>query len=362
MEWNLGVTMLKNPFWVKMILALMTLLMGIVAIGALTAPLRVLQLWPADNVFVSHLPIAGPVYSVLMVCILSMICLSLGTLLLPETPSIDTNLAELSGKVLNSEIQLKEVEKEVSQNLERIIGILKSHSEFSNTFAKTLELAGKNLIELTSPEQLRVAIGFLITENNKMRKETSNLQSDLTMSKLKVESLRQSLELAEETGLRDPLTALWNRRAFEDLLNSQIEQAESNNTPVSLILSDIDHFKKINDTFGHLVGDDVLRLVSNTIAQNVKGRDSVSRFGGEEFAIILPETSLENALVLALQIKDALAAQHWSMRQLKGSIGQVTASFGVAQFREGEKKVQLLERADQKLYQAKKAGRNCVMG
>jgi diguanylate cyclase len=133
-------------------------------------------------------------------------------------------------------------------------------------------------------------------------------------------------------------------------------------SPLSLILADIDNFKKINDQFGHLVGDEILKLVAGTLSHNVKGRDSVARFGGEEFAIILPETTALNALNIAQQIRQKLENQKWISRQHNKPIGIVTASFGVAQLEDGERKSIFLRRADSKLYQAKNAGRNRVAG
>ena len=347
---------------VRATLATIGFLCGAIATTVLTVPVGALQVLAEKLPGGYLMPVGGATQTILLSCILIMICTGLATLMIPDTQSINDSITELSGRVPHDERHLKELEKEISQTLDRILGTLKNHSEFTHAFADSLEVAGKNLIEITSPEQLRVAIGFLISENNKMHQETLNLQSDLTTSKLQVENLRRNLELAEESGMRDSLTSLWNRRAFDDLLDNQILQSELRRTPISLILSDIDHFKNINDTYGHLSGDDVLRLVASTIAANVKGKDTVSRFGGEEFAIILPDTSLENALIVALQIKESLATQQWLLPKQNTTIKKVTASFGVAELQQGELKIRLIERADQKLYLAKKSGRNCVMG
>ena len=266
----------------------------------------------------------------------------------------------LAEKITEPGAMVHGVEQEVLANLDRIITLLKSHSEVSRIYSASLENAGRNLIELTSPEQLRVAIGYLIAENNKMRKETNNLQSNLDESHQQIENLRENLEVAEETGMRDPLTSLWNRRAFDHMLELQIETAAKNNTPVCLILADVDHFKKVNDGFGHLIGDEILRLVASTISKNVKGRDFVARFGGEEFALILPQTALENALKLAVQIRHQLEIQKWFVSKRNQPVGTITASFGVAQLQLGESKEALTGRADSKLYEAKLAGRNRV--
>jgi diguanylate cyclase len=303
---------------------------------------------------------AGSQNLIVFGCIIGLTCLNLVTLMLPETSTIEDSMAQIAEKITEPGSMAPEVEREVSANLDRIIALLKSHSEASRIYSALLENAGRNLIELTSPEQLRVAIGYLITENNKMRKETTDLQSNLDESHQQIESLRENLEVAEETGMRDPLTLLWNRHAFDHMLELQVETAFKENTPTCLILADVDHFKKVNDSFGHLIGDEVVRLVANTISKNVKGRDFLARFGGEEFALILPQTSLENALKLALHIKHQLEIQKWFVSKRNEPVGTVTASFGVAQLQLGESKEAFISRADSKLYEAKLAGRNRV--
>lgn len=303
---------------------------------------------------------AGSPNLIIFGCIIGLTCLNLVTLMLPEASTIEDSMAQIAEKITQPGSMAQEIEQEVSANLDRIIALLKSHSEASRAYSATLENAGRNLIELTSPEQLRIAIGFLITENNKMRKETNDLQSNLDESHQQIENLRENLEVAEETGMRDPLTLLWNRRAFDHMLELQVETAVKNNTPTCLVLADVDHFKRVNDSFGHLIGDEILRLVSNTISKNVKGRDFVARFGGEEFALILPQTSLENALKLALHIRHQLEVQKWFVSKRNEPVGTITASFGVAQLQLGESKEAFAGRADSKLYEAKLAGRNRV--
>jgi diguanylate cyclase len=247
------------------------------------------------------------------------------------------------------------------ESLNRIISLLNSHSETSRIYSLALEEAGRGLIEATSPEQLRLAIGYLITENNKMRKESADLQGNLQEQQLQIESLRSNLAAAEETGMRDALTAVWNRRAFDKMLAHQALEAQRKHEPLSLILADIDHFKKINDRFGHQVGDEVIRLVAATLSRNVKGKDTVARYGGEEFALILPQASLENAMSVAQQIKQQLERKSWAQRRDGHVLGTVTASFGVAQLQPKESKDLLLQRTDKKLYDAKAKGRNCIV-
>ncbi len=125
-------------------------------------------------------------------------------------------------------------------------------------------------------------------------------------------------------------------------------------------MADIDHFKSINDRYGHPAGDEVLKWFSKILANNMKGRDTVARYGGEEFAIILPQTSLENAAMLAGQIRTQLEQQLWKKPGAANTLLRVTASFGVAQLADGEGTSGLIQRADAKLYESKAQGRNRV--
>src|SRR5262249_5059635 len=124
---------------------------------------------------------------------------------------------------------------------------------------------------------------------------------------------------------------------------------------------DIDHFKKFNDTYGHLTGDQVLRLVAQAVKQNVKGQDIAARYGGEEFAVILPQTPLRQALTVADHIRRAVVAKELIKRSTGENLGRVTISVGVATLHKSETTQALLERADACLYAAKRSGRNLVV-
>jgi diguanylate cyclase len=130
---------------------------------------------------------------------------------------------------------------------------------------------------------------------------------------------------------------------------------------MALMLTDIDHFKAFNDTFGHLTGDQVLRLVALAMKQNVKGQDIAARYGGEEFAVILPGTTLRAALTVADHVRRAVMTKELMKRSTGEHLGRVTVSIGVAAFKKGETAQSLIERADNCLYAAKRAGRNRVI-
>jgi diguanylate cyclase len=161
--------------------------------------------------------------------------------------------------------------------------------------------------------------------------------------------------------LTDPLTSLANRKYFDMALEKFIAQSAASGEPLALLLADIDHFKSFNDTYGHLTGDQVLRLVAMALKQNVKGQDIAARYGGEEFAIILPKTSLRSALTVADHVRRAVMTKELMKRSTGEHLGRITVSVGVATLHKDESAPSLIERADNALYAAKHYGRNRVM-
>jgi diguanylate cyclase len=151
---------------------------------------------------------------------------------------------------------------------------------------------------------------------------------------------------------------LTNRRGFDRALEQAIDIATEKNEPLSLLMIDIDHFKRFNDQFGHLVGDTVLRLVAGTIRRSTKGQDTAARYGGEEFAVILPNTALPGAVALAEQIRITIMGRQLRRRSNGENLGSISVSIGAATFDHSETPYAFVERADNHLYEAKRSGRN----
>jgi diguanylate cyclase (GGDEF)-like protein len=166
-------------------------------------------------------------------------------------------------------------------------------------------------------------------------------------------------EATERMATTDGLTGLLNHRTFQGRLDEQLLAAARYGRTLSLLLCDIDHFKSVNDTYGHPVGDQVLREVARVLAREARNTDVVARYGGEEFAVIMPETDTAGAMVIAERIRERVAQLVTETSQ--GPL-RVTMSLGVASFpAHGQKKAELVERADGCLYHAKRHGRNqCV--
>lgn len=167
--------------------------------------------------------------------------------------------------------------------------------------------------------------------------------------------LKNSLEAQRLQALRDALTDLPNRAAFDEYIGSEYSRWRRHHRPLSIGVIDVDHFKQINDTLGHLRGDKVLRLVAREINRRMRQKDFVARYGGEEFVVVMPETALESAYVAMDKVRAAVAECPFNFNQQRIP---VTVSVGVASFTEGDSIEACFDRADKALYQAKHGGRN----
>ena len=210
-------------------------------------------------------------------------------------------------------------------------------------------------------EGLRTIVESLVQTAKEMEVSNIKLEERLNASKREILDLHAHLEAVRSESLTDPLTQLSNRKFFDTTLESAIAEARARNEALSLMLTDIDHFKNFNDSFGHLTGDQVLRLVAMSMKQNVKGQDTTARYGGEEFAVILPNTVLRSAITVADHIRRAVMTKELMKKSTGEHLGRVTVSIGVATLHKTDNAQSLIERTDGCLYAAKRHGRNRVM-
>jgi diguanylate cyclase len=264
----------------------------------------------------------------------------------------------LSGSELSAE-EVDEAGGRLAEELHGLLDLAQTHSRQNVAYSAALDAGQSKLAASRSNDQIRAAIQFLVAANRQMLRASEDYEAKLTDSRDQIASLRTALAESQEMTRRDSLTNAYSRRHFDETLSRLVRKSDASTAPLSLIIADIDHFKMINDTFGHPVGDEVLRKVSELLVANTTGHDSVARYGGEEFAIILPETSGAGAARLAEQIRQKLQAKKWAIKG-EATVGAITASFGVAELEFGETAEALVRRADAKLYQSKAAGRNKV--
>jgi diguanylate cyclase len=258
--------------------------------------------------------------------------------------------------------RLSGVSQRMSQRIDAMHHAIDAASTRTNAYSATLQMARGDLVSGMSEDQLKQLSGSLIEATRQMQRSNAALQRTLDTSRAEIWALQRDLDEVRRESLLDPLTKVYNRRAFDDGLLRAIDHAIETGKPLCLMLLDIDQFKRFNDMWGHQTGDQVLRLVAMTLKSNIKGKDTAARYGGEEFAAILPDTSLESGVKVADNVRRAIQAKELLRRSTNEKLGRVTASFGVAQFRAGDTPASLIDRADRCLYAGKGGGRNSVVG
>jgi diguanylate cyclase len=249
----------------------------------------------------------------------------------------------------------------MTQELQHVMGILGQAKAGTDQFNQTLSNFTGDLNKPLSVEQFRATVNRVVSETKAITQQNQQLQEKLDESSQQLGVLKEDLNKAQKESLTDPLTSVGNRKHFVNELKRLVFEADDQKTPLSLLMIDIDYFKKFNDTHGHLVGDQVLKLVARTLMENVKGRDVVARYGGEEFVIVLPQTKLADANKVAEALRQFVAQKKIIRRDNNQNLGGVTISMGVAQYHSGEALSQLMRRADAGVYMAKNAGRNRVV-
>jgi diguanylate cyclase len=200
---------------------------------------------------------------------------------------------------------------------------------------------------------------FRRTEDERIERaeeEVQKLNERLRRLEAESESLRGRIQQERNQALLDPLTEIANRLAYNERIAQEYARWKRYRAPLAFTVWDVDHFKRINDTFGHQAGDKVLKVVAKLLSSQMRETDFVARYGGEEFVILLPETTLSQARGATEKIRAAVEACEFHYR---GERVRITISCGLAQFREQDDPDAVFARADAAMYRAKAAGRNC---
>lgn len=257
--------------------------------------------------------------------------------------------------------QIEEIAKKLSAEVTANLKLLGSAAVSTKQYETSLGSAEKKLELASEVPEAQSAVNALIAATREMAQTNAELVSNLNASRAQVEEMEQCLKLVREESSKDALTGLTNRKRFDLRLNEEILKVTQNGQPLSLLVLDVDHFKKFNDKFGHLAGDAVLRFVSSCIQSNIKGRDVAARFGGEEFTVVLIDTEIANATKLADQIRAMINSKELIRKSSGENLGFISVSVGVAEYQPDDSAESLFGRADECLLFAKRAGRNRVV-
>ncbi|HTY98192.1 MAG TPA: diguanylate cyclase [Rhodocyclaceae bacterium] len=256
----------------------------------------------------------------------------------------------------------EETARRISDGFQRVMAEVSQSAsqagEHADQFGSILETwSSRNQTPLLQPAD---EVGALLQHTQTMRRAITTLRGRLDDSQREIEQLRREVIKAREDSLLDGLTGLRNRKAFDITLASCLTLLEAADQGPSLLIADIDCFKQINDSYGHLFGDTVIRSVAQILKDNVKGMDTAARYGGEEFVVLLPNTAIDGARRLAERIRATIERCVIKRLGRNEVVSNVTISLGVACYRLGESAQDFVARADAALYASKSRGRNCV--
>ncbi len=233
-----------------------------------------------------------------------------------------------------------------------------SSDQFSET-ENSLLSNSKKLENTTEILDAQFLLSEIVHQAKQLSKETRSLNARLEQAQKDMAQLKCELENTRKIAATDGLTGLLNRRAFDMEINNLLSEQSTN--PHSLLILDLDHFKKVNDTFGHLVGDKVIRFTADLIKEKKASHHLAARYGGEELAIIMPETPINKATEIAETIRTTLEKSRLKQKNSNQSIGRITVSIGATSVQPGDSVETMIARADKALYQAKEYGRNRVI-
>ncbi len=253
---------------------------------------------------------------------------------------------------------IREASRSIQEALRSLIEVAHRAGAEADDFGIALtNLAARNYGD--NKESLREMVDQLIRESRKMAGKSQSASAEMKDRSTEIEILERNLAQALADARTDSLTGTANRKAFDATIRKLAGDAMNSGDDLALLMVDADRFKHVNDTWGHQVGDEVLRHIAATLKHSVRGQDFVARYGGEEFAVLLPFTDSKSAISVAENVRHALIREPLRLA-LTPPMGPLTVSIGVACYEPGDPLAEWIGRADAALYQAKGEGRDCV--
>jgi diguanylate cyclase len=287
--------------------------------------------------------------------------LELDALVRSKTPfDADTSLRLYKTYICHASVDsFEKINGQLQQLLEEAAQAVRLTSEQAAVTGDHLAEQSQTLAAAAQQVGLQTILSEIIQETQQLAQTSQALKTRLDETHQEMAELRSELVQVREIAKTDALTGLLNRRAFDQALKTFVTKPAVQ--PGCLVLLDLDHFKRINDTHGHLVGDKVLRFCASLLQKYAAAHHDPARYGGEELAIIMPETPLAEALTIAEQIRSVMETSRLKHNGSVDALGKVTVSSGIAVRQPGDTPESLIDRADAALYRAKAAGRNRIV-
>lgn len=271
----------------------------------------------------------------------------------------------VSADLFEQYFQWKAVQDAVLESggaMSRELGAVKQSLEAAErdtaAYGEALQGASTELEGLRDPNGMKVLVESLVSATAKMQRRSQDLEKRLQETSNEVTQLRSNLEKVREEAMTDALTGIANRKRFDEFLRKARRGADGNQKPLSLVLCDIDFFKRLNDTWGHQTGDQIIRFVAGCLTRHSDDAHLVARYGGEEFGIVMPNTSPADAAQISEKIRRTVESKKLLRKSTNEDLGNITVSLGIANYSGNESIEELIERADSNLYRSKTEGRN----
>ncbi|WP_438971669.1 GGDEF domain-containing protein [Methylophaga sp.] len=291
----------------------------------------------------------------------------IGGAAIDDKQEYETFLLDLTEKITMLEQQLHEFEedevsaysqrRQLGNNVKAEMNHLRTDVEDANNLTQLRQTVSSRIDNLN--QHINHAHNADVERFTQAQEQVKQLNQRLQVMEAESENLRKATIKAQELALKDALTGIWNRQALNDVLEREYARWQRYQTPLTMVFWDIDHFKDVNDQFGHSAGDVVLKTIAQIFNKKIRKADFIARFGGEEFVGLFPETDLETALVLTNKVRQIIAETHFYHQDITVPI---TASAGLAMFEGDDSIDDVFERADKALYSVKSNGRNnCVV-
>lgn len=270
-------------------------------------------------------------------------------------------MLELYEKYVNGSALIQQQEK-IQEALEKTTAEASDEIQHINngasTFDKNLNKHAEKLSITNDPQTAALVLQQVMQDTRAMIKDNQEIQRRMQETSIEILSIKAELEAVKATAEKDALTGLKNRGSFDKAIDLAVYN--QNKVETALIMMDIDHFKRVNDNFGHLVGDRVIRYISALLTQVIGPDHHIARYGGEEFAVLLTNLPIDSVALLADKVRIAMGNSKLQRKDSGESIGKVTVSAGIAMLKTDDTVDSLIQRADTALYKAKETGRNKV--
>lgn len=248
----------------------------------------------------------------------------------------------------------------ISRELGAVVKTLEAAGRDTAAYGEALAGASGQLDKTTDAASFKRMVEGLVQATSRMQRRSRDLEKRLQETSQEVDQLRHNLEKVREEAMTDALTGVANRKRFDEAMRKARRGAELQGEDFSLVLCDIDHFKRFNDTWGHQTGDQIIRFVAACLSRFSKDYHVVARYGGEEFGIVLPRTDLAEARIIAEKVRASVESKRLLRKSTNEDLGHITVSLGVSAYHTGESVEALIERCDTNLYKSKQSGRNRI--